>query len=102
MRRGPRANVRRHRAASHINAIESGPRQTARTIAGTPFQSANRRFACCAEIGELSSSDPVATSRPQSGHPARRRALTLAHALADHALALNPLLLTIHSRFDAA
>ncbi len=55
-RRGPRARARRQRAASHISAIESGPPDTARTIAGAAFQSANRRFASLAEIGEWSSS----------------------------------------------
>src|ERR1700741_5057307 len=102
MRRGPHAKVRRQRTASHINATESGPPETARTTAGTLFQSANRRVACCAEIGELSSSEPVATLRSQSGRPARQRAFNPGACLADHALALNPLLLTVHSRFDTA
>ena len=53
------AGARRQRAASHINAIESGPPETARTIAGAPLQSANRAFAYCAEIGEFSSSGMV-------------------------------------------
>src|SRR5665213_4336174 len=56
IRRGPRAKARRQRDASHISAIESGPPETARTIAGAAFQSANRTFARCAEIAELSSS----------------------------------------------
>src|SRR5216684_8544300 len=90
MRRGPRAKVRRQRAASHINAIESGPPETARTIAGTAFQSANSRFASCAEIGESSSG--MAFGNPVSASDQFR----------GHALALNPLLFTIHGRFDAA
>ena len=52
---GPRAKARRQRAASHISAMESGPPDTASTIAGAVFQSANRRFASLAEIGEWSS-----------------------------------------------
>jgi len=35
--------------------MESGPPDTASTIAGTPFQSANRRLASLTEIGESSS-----------------------------------------------
>src|SRR5580693_5467480 len=85
MRRGPRAKLRRQRAASHISAIESGPPETARIIAGTRLQSANRRFASWAEIAEWSWSGmglpPV--SKPMQG------------------LALNPLLLAVHPRFDA-
>src|ERR1019366_2077317 len=111
MRRGPRARARRQRAASHISAIESGPPDTARTIAGAAFQSANRRLTSCAEIGELSSSDmasPAVVEACLSAaviqaqcHP---RACTAMHYLGsiDAALALNPLLLTVHSRFDAA
>src|SRR5258707_15411316 len=91
MRRGPRAKVGRQGAASHINAIESGPPETARTIAGAAFQSANSRFACCAEIGEWSSSS-MAFGNPVSASDQFR----------GHALALNPLLFTIHRRFDGA
>src|SRR5450631_837445 len=90
MRRGPRARARRQRAASHINAIESGPPETARTIAGAAFQSANRPFASCAEIGEWSSSG-MAFGNPVSASDQFR----------GHALALNPLLFTIHGGFDA-
>src|SRR5487761_2617423 len=91
MRRGPRTSARRQRAASHISAIESGPPETARMTAGAAFQAANRRFACCAEIGELSSSGMV-----PPGHRERRR-----YPAREHALALNPLLLTVYSRLDA-
>src|SRR5450432_4080481 len=91
MRRGPRAKVRRQRAASHINAIESGPPETARTIAGAAFQSANRRFASVAEIGEWSSSG-MAFGNPVSSSDQLRQ----------FALALNPFLLTVDGGFDAA
>src|SRR6202011_4062987 len=83
--------VRRQRATSHINAIESGPPETARTIAGAAFQSANRRFAFCAEIGESSSSG-MAFGNPVSASDQFR----------GHALAPNPLLFTIYGGFDAA
>src|SRR6266702_631001 len=53
---GPRASARRQRAASHIRAMESGPPETASTIAGAAFQSANRSFAWLTEIAEWSSS----------------------------------------------
>src|SRR3984893_8742923 len=91
MRRGPRLKPRRQRAASHISAIESGPPETASTIAGARFQSANRRFASCAEIGELSSSG-MAFGNPVSSSDQLRH----------FALALNPLLLTVDGCFDAA
>src|SRR5216683_406733 len=89
--RGPLDKARRQRAASHISATESGPPETASTIAGAAFQSANSRFASCTEIGESSSSgmafgNPVSASEQFRGH----------------ALALNPLLFTIHGGFDAA
>ena len=38
--------------ASHIKAIESGPPETASTIAGAAFHSANRPFAAWAEMAE--------------------------------------------------
>src|ERR1700704_1862088 len=97
MRRGPRAKARRQRAASHINAIESGPPETARTIAGAAFQSANRRFAFCAEIGEWSSS--VRMTHCKTAHTLRSSPRL---TLTDHALTLDPLLLTVHGRFNAA
>jgi len=50
--RGPRVIARRQRAASHIRAIESGPPETASTIAGAAFQSANRPFAAWTEMAE--------------------------------------------------
>src|ERR1700730_636640 len=91
MSRGPRLKPRRQRAASHISAIESGPPDTARTIAGARFQSANRRLASCAEIGELSSSG-MAFGNPVSSSDQLRH----------FALALYPLLLTVDGCFDAA
>src|ERR1700676_878171 len=90
MRRGPRARARRQRAASHISAIESGPPETASTIAGAAFQSANRRFASCAEIGAWSSSG-MAFGNPVSSSDELRH----------FALALNPLLLAVDGGFDA-
>ena len=53
---GPRFSDRRQRAASTISASESGPPDTASTIAGTLAQSANSSFACGTEIGRCSSS----------------------------------------------
>src|SRR6266478_2054669 len=91
IRRGPRAKARRQRAASHISAIESGPPETARTIAGTPLQSANRRFASRAEIGELSSLGMAFGNLVSTSDQVRQ-----------HSLALNPLLLAVHGLFDAA
>ena len=58
------ANARRQRAASHISATESGPPETASTIAGAAFQSANRRFAPVPRLAELSSSGIAAASKP--------------------------------------
>ena len=48
---GPRFNRLRHRAASHINAVESGPPETASTRACSPFRPANRYEASEDEIG---------------------------------------------------
>ncbi len=120
---------RRQRAASHISAIESGPPDTARTIAGAAFQSANRRFASLAEIGEWSSLSAMISLQDRSHsrvkpeehayggscevllfgstrfpdanriHPAIQVRGRLSR---ENALALVPLLLAVDGLFDAA
>src|SRR6266481_5638721 len=88
--RGPLAKARRQRAASHISATESGPPETASTIAGAAFQDANRRFASRAEIVEwLSPGMTLSVEVRSEGDPFT------------NPLALNPLLLTVHRRLDA-
>src|SRR3954452_23360439 len=103
-RRGPRAKARRQRAASHISAIESGPPDTARTIAGADFQSANRRFAALAEIGECSLSVRMISLQDCSHagvKPEDMRLPDQAASSLESTLALDPLLLTVDRRFDA-
>src|SRR5438067_12386042 len=104
--RGPRAKARRQRAASHISAIESGPPETARMIAGADLQSENRRFAALAEIGECSLSVRMISLQDRShaaGKPMDMRLrIEQAASSIDTALALDPLLLAVDRRFDPA
>src|SRR5437763_5650592 len=102
-RRGPRVRARRQRAASHISAIESGPPETARTIAGADFQSANRRFAALADIGECSLSVGMISLQDRSHAGVKPETIRLpdqATSSIETALALDPLLLAVDCRLD--
>src|SRR5690242_20162733 len=97
IRRGPRAKARRQRAASHIRAVESGPPETARTIAGAAFQAPNNCFASLAEIGVWFSSSRMILLQDR-----QRRRVKPEPISKGSCLALDPLLLAIDRGFDTA
>src|SRR5512140_1382835 len=78
--------------------MESGPPDTARTSAGAVFQSANRRFASLAEIGEWSSL--LAMTHCKTADPVRSSPAASLRRITRSAL--DPFLLAIDGGFDAA
>src|SRR5262245_8187520 len=56
---GPRLSAARQRAASTMRAVESGPPETARMMAGADDRSANRALASATEIGAASAADTL-------------------------------------------